>query len=52
MASKRVVILCTSASKLGDTATGCWLEEVAAPFYVSLTTTGWRRGGGVAAAPP
>lgn len=34
--TKNVLVICTSASKLGDSGkeTGCWMEEVAAPYYV------------------
>jgi putative intracellular protease/amidase len=32
--AKKVLIICTSAAKLGDLSTGSWLEEIAAPFYV------------------
>eukprot|EP00199_Chlamydomonas_sp_CCMP681_P005858 CAMPEP_0119102958 /NCGR_PEP_ID=MMETSP1180-20130426/1540_1 /TAXON_ID=3052 ORGANISM="Chlamydomonas cf sp, Strain CCMP681" /NCGR_SAMPLE_ID=MMETSP1180 /ASSEMBLY_ACC=CAM_ASM_000741 /LENGTH=230 /DNA_ID=CAMNT_0007087351 /DNA_START=98 /DNA_END=790 /DNA_ORIENTATION=- len=33
--TKQVLIICTSASKLGDSKkeTGCWMEEVAAPYF-------------------
>lgn len=33
--TKNILIICTSHDKLGDTgeATGCWVEEVAAPFF-------------------
>ena len=29
----KVVIICTSATKLGDKSTGVWIEELAAPYY-------------------
>ncbi|KXZ42941.1 hypothetical protein GPECTOR_110g234 [Gonium pectorale] len=32
--TKRVVIVCTSCDKLGDEPTGCWAEEVVAPYHV------------------
>lgn len=33
--AKKVLMVCTSHDKLGDTdtGTGCWVEEVAAPYY-------------------
>jgi|LauGreSBDMM110SN_4_FD.fasta_scaffold2059213_1 putative intracellular protease/amidase len=33
--SKSVLIVCTSRDKFDkdDLATGCWMEEVAAPYY-------------------
>ncbi|KAG2484722.1 hypothetical protein HYH03_016469 [Edaphochlamys debaryana] len=34
MTAKRVLIMCTSANKLKDVDTGCWAEEVCAPFYI------------------
>ena len=30
----KVVIVCTSAPDLKDHATGCWIEEFAAPYYI------------------
>mmetsp|Transcript_2216 Transcript_2216/g.5632 ORF Transcript_2216/g.5632 Transcript_2216/m.5632 type:complete len:231 (-) Transcript_2216:121-813(-) len=34
--TKKVLIVCTSCDKLGNTdaGTGCWMEELAAPYYV------------------
>ncbi|GLC42464.1 hypothetical protein PLESTM_001336000 [Pleodorina starrii] len=39
--AKNILIVCTSCDKLGDTdePTGCWAEEVVAPYYV------WRKHG-------
>lgn len=34
MAAKKIVILSTSAAYLGEHATGLWLEEAAAPYYL------------------
>lgn len=34
MAGKSIVIVATSADKLGDHATGAWSEEITGPFYV------------------
>jgi putative intracellular protease/amidase len=35
-AGKRILIVATSCDKLGDTSepTGCWAEELAAPYYI------------------
>jgi len=30
----KVVIVCTSASDLNGHATGLWVEELAAPYYI------------------
>merc|ERR1719453_1326795 len=30
----RVLIVCTSASQLGDVPTGAWSEEITGPYYV------------------
>lgn len=32
--AKKVLIICTSADKLGGKETGCWMEEVAAPYFL------------------
>eukprot|EP00996_Jenningsia_fusiforme_P005944 NODE_706_length_1966_cov_53.437141_g653_i0.p1 GENE.NODE_706_length_1966_cov_53.437141_g653_i0~~NODE_706_length_1966_cov_53.437141_g653_i0.p1 ORF type:complete len:353 (+),score=68.22 NODE_706_length_1966_cov_53.437141_g653_i0:494-1552(+) len=34
--AKSVLILCTSAPKMGEMDTGVWLEELAAPYYLFL----------------
>lgn len=36
MGPPRVVIVCTSASSLGDQPTGAWSEEITGPYYVFL----------------
>ncbi|KAK9839173.1 hypothetical protein WJX74_010951 [Apatococcus lobatus] len=37
MAIGKVLILATSVNKVKDTASGCWVEEVAAPYYAFKT---------------
>jgi hypothetical protein len=32
-ASKKILILCTSADQLADQKTGAWSEEITVPFY-------------------
>ena len=34
--TKRVALVCTSASAMGEHATGAWLEEIATPYYAMI----------------